>query len=67
MDSNETVKNYKSLSKVEQAFRCYKTIDLNVRPIYHYKSERVKGTYIFMYVSLLCGMAHEREIKVGVI
>jgi transposase len=55
MDSLSTVKNYKSLSKVEEAFRCYKTIDLNVRPIYHYKSERVKA-HIF-----LCMLAYYVE------
>ena len=55
MDSLSTVKNYKSLSKVEEAFRCYKTIDLNVRPIYHWKSERVKG-HIF-----LCMLAYYVE------
>lgn len=55
MDSRSTVKNYKSLSKVEEAFRCYKTIDLNVRPIYHWKSERVKG-HIF-----LCMLAYYVE------
>jgi len=55
MDSKSTVKNYKSLSKVEEAFRCYKTIDLNVRPIYHYKNERVKA-HIF-----LCMLAYYVE------
>ena len=55
MDSLSTVKNYKSLSKVEFAFRCYKMIDLKVRPIYHYKSERVKG-HIF-----LCMLAYYVE------
>ncbi len=35
LDDSETVKAYKSLSQVEQAFRCYKTIDLKVSPIYH--------------------------------
>jgi hypothetical protein len=34
-DDSETVKAYKSLSLMEQAFRCYKTIDLKMRPIYH--------------------------------
>ncbi|MFP5275314.1 MAG: IS1634 family transposase, partial [Coleofasciculus sp.] len=34
LTAEETVKAYKSLSKVEQAFRSYKTIDLKVRPIY---------------------------------
>jgi transposase len=36
MSSEETVVAYKSLSQVEEAFRCYKSIDLKVRPIYHY-------------------------------
>jgi len=51
MDAATTVKAYKSLSQVEEAFRCYKSIDLKVRPIYHYKGDRVKA------VGLLCGMA----------
>ncbi|ODV37146.1 hypothetical protein [Microcystis aeruginosa] len=34
MDASTTVKAYKSLSQVEEAFRCYKSIDLKVRPIY---------------------------------
>ena len=47
MNSVETVQTYKSLSVVEQAFRSYKTIDLKVRPIYHYKDSRVKA-HIFL-------------------
>ena len=35
LDDSETVKTYKSLSQIEQEFRCYKTIDLKMRPIYH--------------------------------
>ena len=35
LDDSETVKAYKSLSQIEQPFRCYKTIDLKMRPIYH--------------------------------
>jgi hypothetical protein len=35
LDDSETVKGYKSLPQIEQAFRCYKTIDLKLRPIYH--------------------------------
>ena len=30
-----TVSAHKSLSRVERAFRCLKTVDLHVRPIYH--------------------------------
>ena len=55
MDTAETVKAYKGLSKVEQAFRCLKTIDLKVRPIYHYLDHRVKG-HIF-----LCFLAYYVE------
>lgn len=38
-----TVQAYKDLSKVEQAFRCIKTVHLKVRPIYHWHSERVRA------------------------
>jgi hypothetical protein len=31
----DTVLSYKSLARVERAFRCIKTVDLNVRPVYH--------------------------------
>ncbi len=55
MDSFSTVKAYKNLSKVEEAFRCYKSIDLKVRPIYHYKGDRVKA-HIF-----LCMLAYYVE------
>ncbi len=55
MDAPTTVKAYKSLSQVEEAFRSYKSIDLKVRPIYHYKGERVKA-HIF-----LCMLAYYVE------
>jgi len=34
MDAPQCVRNYKSLSNVERAFRSLKTIDLKVRPIH---------------------------------
>ncbi len=43
LDAASTVKAYKSLSTVEQAFRSYKTVDLKVRPIYHHLADRVKA------------------------
>ena len=55
MNGVEVVKAYKSLSLVEEAFRCYKSIDLKVRPIYHYKGDRVKA-HIF-----LCMLAYYVE------
>ena len=34
-DDATTVRSYKSLALVERAFRCIKTVDLHVRPVYH--------------------------------
>ena len=39
----EAVRAYKDLSRVEQAFRCIKTVDLKVRPINHRKPDRVRA------------------------
>ena len=50
-----TVKAYKSLSMVERAFRCLKTIDLHVRPIYHWLEDRVRA-HVF-----LCMLAYYIE------
>ena len=55
ISAEETVIAYKNLSQVERAFRCYKSMDLKVRPIYHYKSDRVKA-HIF-----LCMLAYYVE------
>ncbi|MDE2755354.1 MAG: IS1634 family transposase, partial [Acidobacteriota bacterium] len=42
MGAEATVRAYKGLSVVEQAFRSYKTVDLKVRPIYHWSNDRVR-------------------------
>jgi transposase len=42
MTAVETVKNYKSLIQVEQAFRSLKTVRLEVRPIFHKRDDRIK-------------------------
>ena len=36
LDDHATVRAYKSLSMVERAFRCLKTVDLHLRPIHHW-------------------------------
>ena len=38
-----TVRSYKSLSLVERAFRCIKTVDLQIRPVYHWLADRVRA------------------------
>lgn len=55
LDAPQTVRAYKSLSTVEQAFRSYKTVDLKVRPIYHRLEQRVKA-HVF-----LCMLAYYVE------
>ena len=55
IDDHATVRAYKSLSMVERAFRCLKTVDLHVRPIHHWLEERVRA-HVF-----LCMLAYYVE------
>lgn len=61
MSGTAVVKSYKSLSKVEQAFRCCKTMDLKVRPIYHYLEKRVKA-HVFLCMLAYYVEWHLREL-----
>ena len=63
LDAPETVRAYKSLSQVEQAFRSYKTVDLKVRPIYHHLENRVRAHVFLCMERLLRGMAHEASFS----
>ena len=51
----DSVRSYKRLGLVEQAFRCLKGIDLLVRPIHHRTAERVRAHV------LLCLLAYYVE------
>ena len=51
LEPEQTVGAYKGLSKVERAFRCMKTIDLEVRPIYHHLEDRVRA---HVFLCMLC-------------
>ena len=55
LDDADTVSGYKSLSLVERAFRCIKTVDLHVRPVYHRLADRVRA-HVF-----LCMLAYYLE------
>ena len=57
-DDATTVRSYKSLAMVEQAFRCIKTVDLRVRPVYHRLAGRVRA-HVF-----LCMLAYYLEWRV---
>ena len=43
LDAPATVTAYKDLSHLERDFRCRKTDDLDLRPIHHYLSDRVRA------------------------
>lgn len=60
MDAPSCVRSYKALSHVERAFHSLKTVDLKVRPIHHWLTDRVRAHI------LLCMLAfyvewHMRE------
>ena len=53
--SADTVRQYKNLGRVEEAFRCFKGIDIRVRPIRHRTEQHVRA-HIF-----LCMLAYYLE------
>ena len=55
LDDAATVGAYKSLAQVEQAFRSLKTIDIHLRPIFHWTAARVRAHV------LLCMLAYHVE------
>ena len=55
LTAEQTVGAYKSLARVERAFRCLKTADLEIRPIYHWTEPRVRAHV------LLCMLAYYVE------
>ena len=55
LDGPAAVAAYKSLAHVERAFRSMKTVDLNVRPVFHYSEPRVRA-HVF-----LCMLAYYVE------
>ena len=55
LDAEQTVRAYKGLAKVERAFRRIKSVDLQIRPIRHRTSDRVR-THV-----LLCMLAYYVE------
>ena len=55
MSAEELVASYKSLPQVERAFRSLKSIDLQIRPLYHWCEPRVRA-HLF-----LCMLAYYVE------
>jgi len=58
--ANDVVGAYKGLARVERAFRSLKTVDLHIRPIYHWLAPRVRA-HVFLCM-LACHVEwHMRE------
>jgi hypothetical protein len=55
LDAAATVRSYKALSTVERAFRSCKTVDIEVRPVFHWSADRVRA-HVF-----LCLLAYHLE------
>jgi len=55
LDDAATVGAYKSLAKVERAFRSLKTVDIHLRPIFHWTASRVRAHV------MLCMLAYHVE------
>jgi len=55
LSAADTVRAYKSLARVERAFRSLKTIDLDLRPVFHWTAPRVRAHV------LLCMLAYYLE------
>jgi len=66
LDAESTVRAYKDLSKVERAFRSLKTVDLKVRPIFHWLADRVRA-HIFLCMLAYYVEWHMREKLVTIL
>jgi hypothetical protein len=58
--ADRVVASYKQLAHVERAFRSLKTIDLKIRPIFHYTADRVRA-HVFLCMLAYYVEWHMRE------
>ena len=59
-DTAGVVHAYKQLANVERAFRSIKTIDLKIRPVFHYTADRVRS-HVFLCMLAYYVEWHMRE------
>jgi transposase len=52
LNASDTVRAYKSLARVERAFSSLTTVDLEIRPIFHWLSPRVRA-HVFLCICML--------------
>ena len=60
LDAPSVVRSYKRLAQVERAFRSLKTVDLHVRPIFHWNEDRVRA-HIFLCMLAYYVQYHMQE------
>jgi transposase len=60
LSAETVVGSYKKLSNVERAFRSLKTVDLHVRPIFHWTEDRVRA-HIFLCMLAYYVQYHMQE------
>jgi hypothetical protein len=60
LSAPDAVRKYKSLALVERAFRCFKGVDLLVRPIHHHTEDHVRA-HVFLCMLAYYVEWHMRE------
>ena len=61
LEVKEIVKRYKELWRIERAFRTIKSF-INIRPIYHWREDRIKAHVMVSVLSLLIGRIMEKKM-----
>ncbi len=61
LEVKEIVKRYKELWRIERAFRTMKSF-INIRPIYHWREDRIKAHVMVSVLSLLIGRIMEKKM-----
>jgi hypothetical protein len=60
LSAEQAVGAYKSLGQVERAFRSLKTVDLEIRPVFHWAADRVRA-HVFLCMLAYYVEAHMRQ------
>ncbi|MBK1671331.1 IS1634 family transposase [Rhodovibrio sodomensis] len=60
LSAEQAVRAYKSLGQVERAFRSLKTVDLAIRPVFHWAADRVRA-HVFLCMLAYYVEAHMRQ------
>lgn len=64
LSNDEVIENYKNLWKIEKAFRISKN-DLRIRPIFHYKKERIEAHICLSFVAYAIYKELERLLEIN--